>query len=104
MTFGGAEGIHKIIVNFDQKGADELVREAIDKGVIFFDTTDIYADGASEKTLGQSFMNLKISRKDVVLATKVYSRVGIAPNETYRSLRRRLSLHSVHREPVGRRT
>lgn len=81
MTFGGAEGIYKVIGNVDQKGADELVKEAIDKGINFFDTADVYSDGASEKTLGQSFKNLNISRKDVVLATKVYSRVGRGPND-----------------------
>jgi aryl-alcohol dehydrogenase-like predicted oxidoreductase len=81
MTFGGAEGIYKVIGNVDQKGADALVKGAIDKGINFFDTADVYADGASEKTLGQSFKNLNISRKDVVLATKVYSRVGRGPND-----------------------
>src|SRR6266496_2066397 len=70
MTFGSGEGIYKVIGNTDQKGADELVRCAIDGGINFFDTADVYTDGESEKTLGQSFKNLNTSRKDIVLATK----------------------------------
>jgi hypothetical protein len=42
----------------------------------FFDTADNYTEGESEKILGQSLKNLSIARKDVVIATKVYSRVG----------------------------
>jgi aryl-alcohol dehydrogenase-like predicted oxidoreductase len=75
MTFGNGEGIYEVIGNVDQKGADELVKGAIDGGINFFDTADVYSEGVSEKTLGQSFKNLNIARKDVVLATKVYSRV-----------------------------
>src|SRR5438128_5081777 len=81
MTFGNGEGIYEVIVNFDQKGADELVKGAIDGGINFFDTADVYSEGVSEKTLGQSFKNLNTPRKDVVLATKVYSRVGPGRND-----------------------
>jgi aryl-alcohol dehydrogenase-like predicted oxidoreductase len=42
--------------------------------------TDVYAGGASESTLGQSFKNLGVARTDVVLATKVYSRMGQGRN------------------------
>lgn len=80
MTFGHGEGIYKAIGAVDQKGADALVKAAINGGINFFDTADVYAEGKSEKTLGQSFKNLNISRKDVVLATKVYSRVGPGRN------------------------
>jgi aryl-alcohol dehydrogenase-like predicted oxidoreductase len=81
MTFGGGESIFKVIGNVDQKGADELVKAALDAGINFFDTADVYSDGESEKILGQSFKNLNISRKDVVLATKVYGRVGPGRND-----------------------
>jgi aryl-alcohol dehydrogenase-like predicted oxidoreductase len=52
-------------------GADELVKGALDAGVNFFDTADVYSDGESEKIVGQSFKNLDVERKDVVIATKV---------------------------------
>jgi len=81
MTFSGGEGIYKVIGTVDQKGADELVKASIDGGINFFDTADVYSEGESETTLGQSFKNLNIARKGVVLATKVYSRVGPGRND-----------------------
>ena len=80
-TFSGGVGIYKIIGTVDQKGADELVKASIDGGINFFDTADVYSEGESETTLGQSFKNLNIARKGVVLATKVYSRVGPGRND-----------------------
>ena len=81
MTFGRGQGIYKAIGAVDQKGADALVKAAIDGGINFFDTADVYSAGESEETLGQSFKNLNIARKDVVLATKVYSRMGPGRND-----------------------
>ena len=81
MTFGPGQGDYKLIGNLDQKGANELVKGALDAGVNFFDTADIYSDGESEKILGQSFKNLGVERKDVVIATKVYGRMGPGRND-----------------------
>src|SRR6202041_1130755 len=81
MTFGDGRGVFKAISTVDQAGADELVRTAIDSGVNFFDTADNYTEGESENILGQSLKNLNIARKDVVIATKVYSRVGPGRND-----------------------
>src|SRR6266403_3639524 len=81
MTFSGREGIYRIIGSVDQAGADELIKACLEAGVNFFDTADVYSEGESEKTLGQSFKNLNIARKDVVLATKAYSRVGPGRND-----------------------
>jgi aryl-alcohol dehydrogenase-like predicted oxidoreductase len=81
MTFGGYEGVYRTIGDVDQNGADELVKSAYERGVNFFDTADVYADGESEKILGQSFRNLNIPRNEVVIATKVYSRVGPGRND-----------------------
>ena len=81
MTFGDGRGLFKAISSVDQAGADELVRTAIDGGVNFFDTADNYTEGESEKILGQSLKTLNIARKDVVIATKVYSRVGPGRND-----------------------
>src|SRR5262245_39884087 len=81
MTFGGGKGVYKVIGAVDQKGADELVKASIEGGINFFDTADVYSEGESEKTLGQSLKNLGVARKDVVLATKVYSRVGPGRND-----------------------
>jgi aryl-alcohol dehydrogenase-like predicted oxidoreductase len=86
MTFSGhsagtEKGIWQAIGNVDQAGADALIKSCTDSGINFFDTADVYSDGESEKMLGQSLKNLKIARKDVVIATKVYGRVGPGRND-----------------------
>ena len=86
MTFSGQSagpeaGIWKHIGDVNQAGADGLIKACIEAGVNFFDTADVYSDGESEKMLGQSLKNLNIARKDVVIATKVYGRVGPGRND-----------------------
>src|ERR1700704_1508266 len=81
MTFGDGRGLFKGISAVGQAGADDLVKTSIDGGVNFFDTADNYTEGESEKILGQSLKNLNIARQDVVIATKVYSRVGPGRND-----------------------
>jgi len=81
MTFGDGSGYFKAIGAVSQTGADELVKTSIDRGINFFDTADNYQEGASERILGQSLKNLDIARKDVVIATKVFSRVGSGRND-----------------------
>lgn len=77
MTFGGA-GYWKRIGDHGQKEADLLVGSAIDRGINFFDTADIYSGGVSEELLGKA---LGPRRKDIVLATKVRGRMGKGPND-----------------------
>lgn len=81
MTFGKSEGLYEFIAGVDQKTADDLVKTAFEDGVNFFDTADAYSLGESERLLGQSLKNLKISRKDVVIASKVTTRVGQGRND-----------------------
>ncbi|MBB5064038.1 aldo/keto reductase [Granulicella mallensis] len=81
MTFSGGAGFWKVIGTVDQAGADDLVKASIEAGINFFDTADVYSEGESEKTLGQSLKNLNIARKDVVIATKVFGRVGPGRND-----------------------
>ena len=81
MTFGDGRGMYKAIGATGQAEADELVKASIESGINFFDTADIYTDGESEKILGQSLKNLKIARPHVVIATKVYGRVGPGRND-----------------------
>jgi aryl-alcohol dehydrogenase-like predicted oxidoreductase len=81
MTFHGGEGFWKTIGTVDQAGADELIRASLDAGINFFDTADVYSEGESEKALGQALRNLNIARKDVVIATKVFGRVGPGRND-----------------------
>lgn len=81
MTFHGGSGFWGVVGQVDQAGADELVKGCLDAGVNFFDTADVYSEGESEKTLGQSLKNLGIPRKDVVIATKVFGRTGPGRND-----------------------
>ncbi len=81
MTFHGGTGRFQLVGQVDQKGADELVKGSIDAGINFFDTADVYSEGESEKTLGTSLKHLNIARKDVVIATKAFARVGPGVND-----------------------
>jgi aryl-alcohol dehydrogenase-like predicted oxidoreductase len=81
MTFGDGRGMFKAIGAQGQAEADVLVKTSMDGGINFFDTADVYTEGESEKILGQSLKNLKVARKDVVIATKVYGRVGTGRND-----------------------
>ncbi|ATU74343.1 Putative oxidoreductase yajO [Gluconacetobacter sp. SXCC-1] len=80
MTFGGGDGMWKEIGNLRQEQADVLVRTALDAGVNFIDTANVYADGLSEQMTGQALRNLGIARDDVVIATKVLGPMGKGPN------------------------
>ncbi|MBB4197565.1 aldo/keto reductase [Rhodoblastus sphagnicola] len=80
MTFGGAEGIWSQIGQLRQDEADALIKTAIEAGINFIDTANIYAGGDSERILGQSLKNLGISRDEVVIATKVLGPMGAGPN------------------------
>jgi aryl-alcohol dehydrogenase-like predicted oxidoreductase len=81
MTFHGGEGFWKAIGSVNQAGADELIQTSLSAGINFFDTADVYSEGESEKILGQSIKNLGVARKDVVIATKVFGRVGQGRND-----------------------
>jgi aryl-alcohol dehydrogenase-like predicted oxidoreductase len=80
MTFGGSEGMWGRIGQLQQADAERLVGQALDAGVNFIDTADVYAGGMSEQITGQALRNLKIPREQVVLATKVFGETGTGPN------------------------
>ncbi len=75
MTFGSGS-FHGFEFNVEQDVADRMVGLALDGGVNFFDTADMYASGQSEEILGRA---LGERRRDVVIATKCASRQGQAP-------------------------
>ena len=78
MTFGGSGTIYQAIGGVTQEGADALVGQTLDAGVNFFDTANVYAMGESETMLGKA---LGAKRKDVVVASKVFGRMGVGANE-----------------------
>jgi aryl-alcohol dehydrogenase-like predicted oxidoreductase len=78
MTFGGRGQIWEAIGGLDQKAADAIVHRALDAGVNFVDTANVYSGGESETLLGRALAN---RRHDVILATKVRGRMGKEPNQ-----------------------
>jgi 1-deoxyxylulose-5-phosphate synthase len=77
----------------DADAARPLVRSAVDAGVIFFDTADMYSLGASEEVTGTLLGEFFGARDDYVLATKVFNPMSDAPND--RGLSRKHILASI---------
>jgi 1-deoxyxylulose-5-phosphate synthase len=61
--------------------AEPIVRRAVEAGVTFFDTADVYSDGLTEEITGRLLAKLFGHRDDYVLATKVYFPTGPGPND-----------------------
>ncbi|HVB26665.1 MAG TPA: aldo/keto reductase family protein [Mycobacteriales bacterium] len=76
----------------DQDAATACVRAALDAGITFFDTADVYALGRAEEALGRALTG--VPRKDYVLATKVFWPTGPGPND--RGLSRKHLTESLH--------
>ena len=81
MTFGGRGDFWTAIGTLDQSVADGIVAHALDAGVNFIDTADIYSEGLSEEITGKAIANSGRPRSDIVLATKVFGSVGEGPND-----------------------
>ncbi len=81
MTFGG-KGIFKAIGTLEQEPVDALMKRAIDGGINFIDTANVYSEGMSEELTGQSIRNLGLHRDDLILATKVRGKMGDKPNDS----------------------
>jgi aryl-alcohol dehydrogenase-like predicted oxidoreductase len=80
MTFGGG-GTWSAIGELDQANADRLLARALDAGVNFIDTADVYSSGLSEEITGRAIASSGRPRSDIVLATKGFSVVGKGPND-----------------------
>lgn len=80
MTFGGAGEMWSKIGDLQQADAERLVGQALDAGINFIDTADVYSGGQSEEITGQALKNLKVPRDSVVVATKVFGETGPGPN------------------------
>jgi aryl-alcohol dehydrogenase-like predicted oxidoreductase len=78
MTFGiPNRGKHAWTMEEDK--SRPIIRQAIDLGINFFDTANVYSDGTSEEILGRVLWDL-VNRDEVVLATKVNGRMRAGPN------------------------
>jgi aryl-alcohol dehydrogenase-like predicted oxidoreductase len=93
MTFSNGEGFWGPIGNTDQASATGIVKSAIDQGVNFIDTADVYSNGVAETMTGTALKQLALPRDQFVLATKVLGRMGPGANQS--GLSRAHILHSV---------
>ena len=78
MSFG--DPAHRAWLLGEEAG-EPIVRRAVEGGVTYFDTADMYSDGASEVVTGRLLPKLFARRDDYVLATKVYYPMGEGPND-----------------------
>ncbi|MCB2059059.1 MAG: aldo/keto reductase [Novosphingobium sp.] len=79
MSFGDAsKGWHKWIL--DEEASRPIIRRAVEAGINFFDTANIYAAGTSEEVTGQALKEFA-RRDEIVIATKANGRWGKGPNQ-----------------------
>jgi len=78
MSFGEPErGNHSWTLPEDQ--SRPFIKQALDAGINFFDTANVYSDGSSEEIVGRALADFT-KREDVVIATKVHGRMRPGPN------------------------
>jgi 1-deoxyxylulose-5-phosphate synthase len=95
MSFGGTKtGNFAWTLGYDE--SKKIIDRAVELGINFFDTANVYSEGMSEDIVGRA---LQGRRDDMVLATKVYNPMGVGPND--KGLSRRHMLRAV-RASLGR--
>jgi len=76
----------------DEEQSRPFIRRALELGINFFDTADVYSSGASEEVVGKALREFA-ARDEVVIATKVHGEMGPGPND--RGLSRKHILSSI---------
>lgn len=78
MSFGVADRwIHEWVLN--EENSRPIIKKALDLGINFFDTANVYSDGTSEEIVGRALKDYA-NRDEVVIATKVHGRMHKGPN------------------------
>lgn len=78
MSFGVAERwVHPWVL--DEEHSRPIIKKALEKGINFFDTANVYSDGTSEEIVGRALKDYA-NRDEIVLATKVHFRMHEGPN------------------------
>src|SRR5438477_2634719 len=90
MTYGSRKWREWVL---EEEQARPLIRQAIEAGINFFDTADMYSLGASEEILGRALKDFGPSRDRVVIGTKVFNAMGDDPNQ--RGLSRKHIFHAI---------
>ncbi len=89
MTYGSPKWREWVL---DEQATRPFIKKALDLGINFFDTADMYSLGASEEVLGNTLLNM-VPRDDVVIASKVFNPMGDKPND--KGLSRKHILKSI---------
>ena len=90
MTYGSKDWREWVL---EEEDAKPFIRQALDAGINFFDTADMYSLGASEQILGDALQEFAVQRDRVVIATKVFSPMSGDPND--RGLSRKHIMRSI---------
>jgi aryl-alcohol dehydrogenase-like predicted oxidoreductase len=90
MTYGSKKWREWML---EEEASRPFIRRALEMGINFFDTADVYSDGVSEEILGRALKDFGPSRDRVVIATKVFNPMGDDPNQ--RGLSRKHIHHAV---------
>jgi len=90
MTYGSKKWREWIL---EEAESIPFIKRALELGINFFDTADVYSQGVSEEILGRALKNFGPSRDKLVIATKVFYPMGEGPNE--KGLSRKHILHSI---------
>src|SRR6201747_77260 len=69
MTYGSAKWRDWVL---EEQASRPFIKRALEAGITFFDTADIYSNGASEEVVGRALRDYAAKREDYVLATKVF--------------------------------
>src|SRR5690554_953057 len=77
-TFGGTDDFFRRWGQTDVKEATKLIDICLDRGVNFFDTANVYSQGAAEEILGEA---LKNKRDKAIIATKGSFKTGMGEND-----------------------
>ncbi|MGH6957174.1 MAG: aldo/keto reductase, partial [Caulobacteraceae bacterium] len=75
MSFGGMADW-----TLNEEDSLAIIRKAVEAGINFFDTADVYSRGQSEEFLGRALKTLGVRREEAVIATKVFNPMGKGPN------------------------
>jgi len=90
MTYGSSKWREWVL---DEEESRPFLRRALELGINFFDTADMYSAGASEEVLGRALRDFGPPRDQVVVATKVFNPMGEDPNQ--RGLSRKHIMHAI---------
>jgi aryl-alcohol dehydrogenase-like predicted oxidoreductase len=80
MTYGGSKGIWENIGSLQQDAVNEQVKFAVEAGINFIDTANVYSLGKSETLLGQALKTLGAPREQLIIATKSTGTMDETPN------------------------